>query len=317
MRSRFFPIVLSLVLATAAPLFSQHSPCSPDAYCVGVLRGPTAVAFAPLIEDASMGRPATLSDGRAVEIAAFPTPNELIGAYVAGRVDAATLPSNAAAILAGRGLPIEVSATFLWGVLYLVGPAGERLSEVAGEVETIGRGATPDFIFRYILREEGLSERVVPSYGFAQVELSQLLIAGRERYGVLPEPFVTQVLRQNPALGIVADLQQLFRRHAGVPLPQTVLVARPQPSVSEELVAILAGSVSEVLDSPVDAGATVETLGIGLDAATVVEALPRLNLRVESAADSEAALRRYFEILFSFAPEAVGGALPEDSFYGR
>lgn len=318
MRTRILHMGAALLFITlAATAYAQSDACSDGDICVGVLRGPTAVAFSPLIEAQSTGSPATLADGTPVSIALFPTPNELIAAYVSGRVDAATLPSNAAAVLSGRGLPIEVSATFLWGVLYVVGPAGEELEDVRGEVETIGRGATPDFVFRYILEEQGLADQISPSYGFAQVELSQLLIAGRERYGVLPEPFVTRVLRENEELGIVADLQRRFEALTGLGMPQTFLVARPDGDVPAQLAGILEGSAAVVLGDPAAAGATVEALGIGLDAETVIDALPRLNLRVEGARESEAELRRYFEILYSFAPQSVGGALPSDEFYGE
>jgi NitT/TauT family transport system substrate-binding protein len=275
------------------------------------------VAFAPLIEAQSRGEGALLADGTPVTIAVFPTPPELIAAYASGRVDAATLPSNAAAVLSARGQSIQVAATFLWGVLYVVGPRGEALESIRGEVETVGRGATPDFVFRFVLAEEGLADQITPSYGFAQVELSQLLIAGRERYGVLPEPFVSRVLRENRDLGVVADLQARFFSATGMGLPQTVLAVRPDGNRGEQLYQLLMQSAQTVIADPAAAAATVEALEIGLDAETVIDALPRLHLRVESGRESEQALRAYLEILYSFAPQSVGGSLPAPSFYGQ
>ncbi|MFW5743811.1 MAG: ABC transporter substrate-binding protein [Spirochaetota bacterium] len=282
-----------------------------DVYRIGVLRGPTGVAFAPMIDD-----PATLDDGRTVEVVTFPTPPELIAAYLGGEIDAATLPSNAAAQLAGRGAPVQVASTFIWGVLYVVGPAGDALEDLDGEVYSIGRGASPDVVFRYVLEQEGLAGQVDVAYGYAQVELSQLLIAGRVQAGVLPEPFVTRVLAENAELGIVADLQERFAEHAESGLPQTTLVVRPTDEVGDELVALLDESVAEVLADPEAAATLVAGLDLGLDEDTVRASLPRLKLRVETADESRGALERYLSILYEFEPESVGGSLPGDAFYG-
>ncbi len=294
-----------LVLIVGSTLVAQ------DSYRVGVLRGPTAVAFAPMIEEA------VFIDEMPVEVVAYPTPPNLIAAYLAGEVDAATLPSNAAAQLSGRGAPVEVAATFIWGVLYLVGPSDLALDELSGPVHSIGRGASPDIVLRYILEQEGLADEVTVEYGYAQVELSQLMIAGRIRAGVLPEPFVTRVLAQNESLGIVADLQERFAAHAQSELPQTVLVARPGDPNVNLLVDALSESVEWVLTNPTPAASLVAGLGLGLDEETALASLPRLNLRVEGVSESEAALRRYIQILFDFEPAAVGGQLPPDSFYAR
>ena len=301
-------IVLALatgMLLAAATLSAQ------DTYRIGVLRGPTAVAFAPMIDD-----PPTLDDGRTVEVVTFPTPPNLIAAYLGGEVDAATLPSNAAAQLSGRGAPVQVASTFIWGVLYVVGPAGDALDDLDGEVHSIGRGASPDVVFRYVLEQEGLAGQIEVAYGYAQVELSQLLIAGRVQAGVLPEPFVTRVLAENAELGIVADLQERFAEHAESGLPQTTLVVRPADDAGAELVALLGESVAEVLADPEAAATLVAGLGLGLDEDTVRASLPRLNLRVESAGESRGALERYLSILYEFEPASVGGSLPGDAFYG-
>jgi hypothetical protein len=72
-----------------------------------------------------------------------------------------------------------------------------------------------------------------------------------------------------------------------------------------------------VLGNPRASASLVAGLGLGLDEETALASLPRLNLRVEGVNESEAALRRYLQILFAFEPAAVGGQLPPDSFYGR
>jgi NitT/TauT family transport system substrate-binding protein len=134
---------------------------------------------------------------------------------------------------------------------------------------------------------------------------------------VLPEPFVTRVLHQNPELGIVADLQELFTVHADVGMPQTVLAVRPGGNATDQLANLLRASVDAVIADPERTGRLVAKLGLGLDEDTVVDSLPRLNLRVESASQSRDALTRYFSILYAFEPAAVGGQMPPSQFYGE
>jgi len=291
-------------------------------YTVGVLRGPTAIAFAPLLSGES-----SQVAGRDLVPRIFPSPDVLVARIISGDVDAATIPSNLAAQLYNRGVDIEVVCTFIWGVLYVVGPQGsDGLSALSnGEVYAPGRGATPDLVLRYLLDRQGLSDSVTVRYGFSQVEIAQLLIAGQIDYAVLPEPFVTRVLRGADNRVVVADLQRLWLEETGLEIPQTVLVTvgssgRPAagaPTVPGDLVSVLTESVYRVNNAPQRALAQVDTLGLGLDEPTAMDALPRLNLRVETARESRPALEAYFAVLEQFNDQAIGGRLPEAAFYGE
>ena len=279
---------------------------------IGVLRGPTAVAFAPLLQE-----PATLPDGRPLELEIFPTPQVLLPRLISGELDGATIPSNVAAQLWNRGIPIQVSATFLWGVLYVIGSTDiDTLGDLAsGSVHSPGRGATPDIVLRYLLDGSGLGESVEVVYGFDQVELAQLLIAGRISAAILPEPFATRVLMDSEANHVIADVQAEWRRSTGSSLPQTVLAMYESAGAATEVRMALAESVAGVLADPAHYAGVVEDLDIGLDAATTVEAIPRLNMGVVPGVDSQLALEGYFGILLQFDPAAIGGELPSESFY--
>lgn len=291
-------------------------------YTVGVLRGPTAIAFAPLLSGES-----SQVAGRDLVLQVFPSPDVLVARIISGDVDAATIPSNLAAQLYNRGVDIEVACTFIWGVLYVVGPQGsDGLSALSnGEVYAPGRGATPDLVLRYLLDRQGLSDSVTVRYGFSQVEIAQLLISGQIDYAVLPEPFVTRVLRAASARAVVADLQRLWLQETGLEIPQTVLVTvgasgRAEPggasTASADLVSVLTESVYRVKSAPQRALSQIDTLGLGLDEPTATDALPRLNLRVEPASESRSALEAYFSVLEQFNDQAIGGRLPEAAFYG-
>ena len=320
--SRKYPrlIVLTLVLIcatvvqVAAQTATRTAAHDPEPVRIGVLRGPTAVAFSPLIRD-----PATLPDGRSVELEIFPSPQVLLPRLISGDLDGATIPSNVAAQLYNRGVPIEVSATFLWGVLYLVGSDEiESIDDLAGRaVHSPGRGATPDLVLRYLLEEHNLDGQVEVVYGFDQVEISQLLIGNRIDAAVLPEPFVTRVLGQSDTSHVISDLQAEWSAATGHRMPQTVLVVVPDTDASAGLRDLLGRSVEAILESPGRYADVVGTLDIGLDAATTLQAIPRLNMNVVSGPESRQALETYFETLYRFEPASIGGSMPDEAFYGQ
>ena len=299
---------------SAIILFTVVFAAAAEPFRIGVLRGPTAIAFAPLIE-----APPVMADGREVQFLVMPSPDLLVARAISGEVDAAALPGNVAAQLHNRGVELQVAATFIWGVLYLLGPPGAGIHDLEGrEIYAPGRGATPDLVLRYILEANNLSD-VTVRYGLGQVELAQLLIAGRVELAVLPEPFVTRVLRATRDRVVVADLQELWLQATGLELPQTVLVtfaASGSTRYAGELCAMLSRSVDTLMADPERAIAGVEALGLGLDAETALAALPRLNLRVESGPASRPALERYLEALRTFDEAAIGGPVPGGAFYG-
>ena len=300
--------IVALLLIVAA-----GSVWAADSYTVAVLRGPTAVAFAPL-----MTEEVVLPDGRVLEFEVTPSPDVLVARLISGEVDAATLPSNLAARLFNRGIELQVAATFIWGVLYMLGPPGTELEDLAGgEVYSIGRGATPDLVLRYVLEQRDI-DPVTIRYGLGQVELSQLLIAGRVGVAVLPEPFVTRVLGETDERVVVADMQALWREITGEAMPQTVLVTLGSQSdlMRTELTGLLRESVDGLQDNPHESLQNIGDLGLGLDAQTAIAALPRLNLRVESGVQSRSALVRYLGVLQAFDPASIGGEVPAESFFG-
>jgi NitT/TauT family transport system substrate-binding protein len=61
----------------------------------------------------------------------------------AGEVAVGMLPANVAAQLYNRGVPIQIGAVTLWGLLYVVGPEGlvDDWSDMAGKtLQSIARG---------------------------------------------------------------------------------------------------------------------------------------------------------------------------------
>ena len=60
----------------------------------------------------------------------------------------------------------------------------------------IGRGLTPDVVFRSLLKENGLEpdKDVSLNYVNGATELAQLFISGKSTVSIMPEPVLSKVL---------------------------------------------------------------------------------------------------------------------------
>lgn len=289
---------------------------------IGSLRGPTGVGMAPALVD----QPIEGEHAR-VTVEVVPEPPVMVGRLASGEFDVGMLPSNVAAQLYNRGLPVQIAAVTLWGVLYVVGddPAIDEWSDLTGRrVHAIARGAGPDIMLRHILSAEGVDATtdIELDYRYGHVELAQMVIAGTVDTAVLPEPFVTQVLSRRDDVDVLLDFQETWRELYGRSYPQTVVlvrsdVAAEHPDAIDEALAVVRDGWATVLADPEGAGRLVAQTDLGLPPAVVSASLPRLNAEYVSAADAQPRLDEYFRILHDAEPRSVGGSVPDDGIYRR
>jgi NitT/TauT family transport system substrate-binding protein len=289
---------------------------------VAALRGPTGVGIAPyLADDVHSG------DSGTYRFEIVPDPTVMVARLASGEAAVGMLPANVAAQLYNRGVPIQIGAVTLWGLLYVVGPEGsvDDWSDLAGEtVQSIARGATPDLVTRHLLAENGVDpdSDVTLAYQFAPAELAQLVALGQEDLAVLPEPFVTQVLSRRADLAVLLDHQAGWESLYGTSYPQTVVVVRTDvaaryPDAIDEALRLIDAGWSRVVSDPASAGELVANSDLGMPAAVVASALPRFNARYLPASESATALNRYFTVLHAFDPRSVGGTVPDEAILYR
>lgn len=315
-----FCITIIFVLGSAAFAAGRAEPM-PESLLVGALKGPTGLTVVKMLEDAPRLK------GADIRYFILSSPDLVISRLLAGELDFANLPTNAAAKLYNGGVPIRLAAVNTWGVLYVL----TRDPEIAGwedlcgkTLSLFGRGATPDVVIRYLLERNGLAagEDVTLDFSAGQVELAQLMLAGRRDTVLLPEPFVTQVLRAAADVRIALDVQEEWRSASGgeTPLAMGCLVVRSE--TAEEAPELVAGYLHEYQRSiewlnanPEKAAGLVGKHDLGIEAETAIEAIPRSNSRFVSAASSRDSVEAYLSVLLDYAPESVGGKLPDDGFY--
>jgi NitT/TauT family transport system substrate-binding protein len=261
-----------------------------------------------------------------VKVEALALADLVAARFLSGEARIGVLPPNMAAKIASSGKDIKAAAVIGVGMLSLLStdPAVKSIEALKGRtVEVAVQGATPDYVFRRILRANGLSpdRDLTLSYSLSPPEIAQSLIAGRVSVGLLPEPFSTMARLGRPDLVSVADIQdEWVHSGGGENYPMTVL------AVDGTFAADNAGALAEILDAvkrsvewvaanPAEAGALVEKHGLGLKAPVVAAAVPNSGYVFIPAVEARPSLEELFNVFLEHAPVAIGGALPADSFY--
>jgi NitT/TauT family transport system substrate-binding protein len=318
---------LSLALA-AGTIFGAALPAAwsaPDTEVtdvrVAALKGPTGIGIARLLESQP-------SFGTALRwsYSLLPSPQEMVARVASRELDVAVLPANTAAKLYTDGPKYRMGAVVGWGVLYLVSrnPSIRGWSDLKGkELLSTGRGATPDYLTRYLLHANGLEADtdVRLNFGFGQEQIAQLLLAGRAEAAVLPEPFASLVLSRSPDARIVLDLQEEFSRARGGAgtYPISVVVIGPRlferdPEAVERFLGAYQESIRWVNANVLQAAALVAKLDIMAED-VARSSIPRCNLDFVRGPAARAAMEAYLGVLLGYDAASVGGHLPDERFY--
>jgi len=285
---------------------------------LGVMQGPTGFSSSMLGDFV----------GDMVQISVYPSPNEAVARLAKGELDMAALPANAAANLYNKGVGIKAIAIIGEGMLSVVG-TGEAFDEASDEttneaseeaaaITTInvpGAGGTPDHMAQLLYPQYEADYSVT-----APAQLAQLVIAQKTGLAILPQPFVSMVLRQNPNIEILSDVQEKWTELTGQEqYPMSILVARSDyanenPLAVEMMKTAYKNSIDTILSDPETAGERIEELGI-MKAAMATPAIAQCALVYKDGKAAKDETTAYYEALLQLAPDAIGGKLPDEGFW--
>lgn len=327
---KYFWIVLAVLLvlqgcAAEKPAEPAEAPVSeaaayePMTLRVSSIKGPSAIGMVKLMQDNPVLGEAVLTE---YEIAG--SADLLVSKILNSETDIAVLPTNVAAMLYNKGVDYQLIGINTWGVLYLL-ENGETIAsweDLKGkEVTLFAKGSSPDVVFRYLMSENGLTEEDVDlEYMGSHIELSQMMIAGEKKIGLLPEPMVTMAMMKNADVRIAMNLQDAWKESADMEFPQGCLVARKglieeRPEVVEAFLDAYGTSSLWVNENLEEAGVLVESFDIGMTAPMAQKAIPMCNIRLGKSYDVKDTVDKYLTVLFEFSPQEIGGSVPDEGFY--
>ncbi len=329
--------VLAMALScTALAGCAPVEPAAPNAPVrVASLKGPTTIGLAPLI---AQQRTADSSEAagteNAYEFEVVGTADEIVPRLSSGSVDIALIPANLAATLYqktdGAIRAIDINTL---GVLYAV-TADEQLvakedvsvADLAGHtIYMTGKGTVPEYTLAFLLDRAGLTEGAVNiEFKSEPSEVLALLSADPKAVGILPQPFATVAVAQDPALATIMDLTEQWDRAllpdeegalvTGVTVARTDFIEQ-HPEQVERFLIDHQRSVQTVTEEPAASGELLVDLGILGKAEMAAKVVPLCNVVCWYGKDLMAALPGYLDVLYQYAPGSVGGALPADEFY--
>lgn len=307
-------------------IFSALSPVSavrPGETVVKImaLQGPTGLTLLKMIQDNPV-----LSPNITTSYTILKGPDQIIVKIVSGEADIAALPTNLAAILYNKGINIRLLAVTNWGVNYLIGRdrSIHTWTDLKGkEVAIAPPGATPDLLFRFILESNGLDPEADLKlvYYSTPVELAHLMIAGRVELGVLPEPWVSQVMLKETTTEILLDFQEEWKKihNQNRSYPQSCLVvktafAQAYPELISAFLREAAASSAWVMQNPDQAGILAEKhLSIQTTAGPL--AIPRCNLDFLRPWEVKEEIEAFLHALYKYNPDSIGARIPDANFY--
>lgn len=286
------------------------------------LKGPSGFGMIKLFED----KP-ELGPNADSEFKVLPSPKAMIARVAGGEVDFAVLPANMAAKMYTAGPGYKLGAIVGMGVLHVLSrdPSVQDWEDLQGkQVHSIGKGATPDYLFQYLLKQHGLDPEEDVDINFSVSsgpQLAQLLIAGKIDTAVLPEPFVTMVIAKTEQVRKVLNFQTTWQevQASDSTYPITVVVVNPQlaeerPELVERFLSAYSDSIEWVNSNPAEAAELIGKYEV-LPAALARPAIPNCNLEYIYSAAARPVMENFLQVLLDFNPASVGGSLPDDGFY--
>ncbi|HHU51163.1 MAG TPA: ABC transporter substrate-binding protein [Firmicutes bacterium] len=285
------------------------------------LQGPTGLTLLKMIQDNPVFSPKVTASYNLLK-----GPDQIIAKIVSGEADIAALPTNLAAILYNKGIPIRLLAVTNWGVNYVIGRdrSIRTWTDLKGkEVAIAAPGATPDLLFRFILENNGLNPEADLKlvYYSTPVELAQLMIAGRVELGVLPEPWVSQVILRETTTQILLNFQEEWKKlhNQNRSYPQSCLVvktafAQTYPELISGFLREAAASSAWVTQNPDQAGILAEK-HLSIQAAVGPLAIPRCNLDFLRPFEVKGEIEAFLHALYKYNPDSIGARIPDANFY--
>ena len=267
-----------------------------------------------------------IDENIAIEYELQSTPDLLASKVLKGEADIAIVPSNLAVQLYNKDIPYRLAGTSVWGTLYLMGTEEiDGIDDLKGkEITSFGKNLTPDLVFRYVLSENGidLDNDITVNYLSAATEVGPQFISGKVDLAVSSEPQTTNILMKKEDAKILLDFNEEWSKITGNEsgYPQASLIISSDliennREFVEKFLEAYEENLKWILDNPELAGQYMEELDFGMTKDVVANGIDRMNIYPFRIEDSKDSYEKYYEVLFNFAPDVIGGKLPDEEFY--
>ena len=286
---------------------------------VAALKGPTAMGMVKLISDSKESS----VNVNNYDFTIVGAPTEITPMLVKGEVDIAALPANLAAVIFNNTKgKVKVIAVNTLGVLYICenGNSVNSIADLKGKtIYSSGKGSTPEYALNFILEQNGLEDLPI-EWKSEHTECVAALLKDPNAVALLPQPFATTAMVQNPSIRIALDLNKEWDRVSpesalltGVVVARTDFINENKGAVDSFLKSYKMST--DFVNTNINEGSKlIGEIGI-VPEKVALKALPYCNIVCITGDEMKAILPGYLKVLFDANPKSVGGVLPSEEFY--
>lgn len=235
------------------------------------------------------------------------------------------LPLNNAVVMYNKGMDLALMNVNTWSVMGMVttDPSIHGFADLKGKTIYVPMKSSPvDYITQTFLKHNGLVPGEDVTLQYTQLaEGAQLLLSGKASTIVSIQPQITAIQMKNDQVRSIVDYKQEWQDVTGLTtdLPNAGLATKQSViSSNPELVAQFQEQYKIALEwtlaNPKEA-AQLANKYFKLDAKVVEKAIPHMALQYASAIENKEVLTTYYQTLFDYSADSIGGKLPDDTFY--
>ncbi|OEH86285.1 hypothetical protein BHU72_13750 [Desulfuribacillus stibiiarsenatis] len=256
-----------------------------------------------------------------LEINTWDTVEQLVASLQKNEAQFTAVPLNVAATLAKK-MPLQLINVNTWGTIFMVSTdeSVKSLADLQNETIFVShKSGPPDVLIRYLLEKEGLLDKVTLQYA-TPPEISQLIISGKIKHAVLPEPSLSGVRMQlKDKLFEVIDFQKTWMAEYNQSLPQAGIVvnanwAKANPKAVQEFLEAYQHAAENIMVDQAKT-ASVVARAFEMKEPVVQSSLNKMIIQAVPALEAKPAIEKYFNTLLLLQPEAIGESLPDEGFY--
>ncbi|MGL4773698.1 MAG: ABC transporter substrate-binding protein [Clostridium sp.] len=254
------------------------------------------------------------------------TPENIVSQVLKGEPDIAIVPSNVASTQYNKKAGYKIAGTVGWGSFYVISSEGEGdLNTLKGkEVYNIGRGLTPDIIMRTLLKDKGIDpdKDVNFSYVNGAAELPPVVLTGKAKYAVVPEPALTTIASKKQDIKTIVDVNEEWKKayNSEYGFPQATIIIKESllkddKAFVEAFLKEVDGSIKWAYENKEELSNYCEEIGVSANKAIIPKAMEKANLKFVNIKDSKDEYNNYFKKLNEFDPKTIGGAVPDEGIF--
>ncbi len=288
---------------------------------VHVPEGLPSLSIAKMIKD----KP-NIEEGYEINYSIEKTADTLVSKVLNNEADIAIVPSTLPAQAMNKGLDYKLAGTAGWGSLYLVSSEDIMdIKDIKGkEVYTIGKGLTPDVMFRYILSSKNIDgdKELTLTYLNGVTELAPAFISGKTKIALVPEPMLSTILSKKPDTKIIMNLNDQWKKaqnsEYGYPQSSILVKGKIASEHKEFLDKFLKEYENAMIwanENPEELGTYSEELKLSLAKELAPKVMKNANIKYVSIDKCKDDYNKYYEVLKSFAPKSIGGKIPDEGLY--